>query len=86
MQNKNTEATLKENTVKVASNIQIVEPALAPQQPASTHARLILFAALLGSAGLGVLVALLLDYISKQRGMRILKPAPAPIDIHDTRL
>lgn len=86
LQNKNTEATLKENTVRTASNIQIVEPALAPEQPASTRARLILFVALLGSVGLGILVALLLDFISKQRGIRTLRPAPAPIDIHDTRL
>jgi uncharacterized protein involved in exopolysaccharide biosynthesis len=81
LQNKYTEATLKENTVKAASNIQIVEPALAPEQPVSTRSKLIMFVALIGSLGLGFLLALLLEYITSRGLIRRLRLVSAPAKI-----
>jgi uncharacterized protein involved in exopolysaccharide biosynthesis len=57
------EAVLKDETIRSVSYIQIVEPALAPLQPVSSHTALILTAALLGSLVLAVLLAFLLDNI-----------------------
>lgn len=66
LQSKYTEAALKETTVKAASFIQVVEPALAPSTPVSTKARVLLMLGLLGSLALGTLLALGLDYVSRQ--------------------
>jgi len=61
--NKYTEAELTAAAVKAANFIQIVDPAQPPTEPAS-NAAVLLALATVGSAGVGVLLALFLDYAS----------------------
>jgi uncharacterized protein involved in exopolysaccharide biosynthesis len=83
LQNKLTEAVLKENDVKTSSFLQVVEPAVAPLRPAPTNAKVLLILALFGSAGVGLMLAFLLDYLAGQLAGRTLLPTeliirPAP--------
>lgn len=60
---KYTEALIKENTIRTAGFIQVVEPAIAPAVTAPTNLGTIMLLALVGSLGLGVLVALAYEYM-----------------------
>jgi uncharacterized protein involved in exopolysaccharide biosynthesis len=77
LQSKLTEATLRENNIKTASYIQVVEPALAPLAPAGTNAKVLLILGAFSSLGVGVLLAFLLDYLTR-RPVLPLPPAPKP--------
>ncbi|MEO8285672.1 MAG: Wzz/FepE/Etk N-terminal domain-containing protein [Chloroflexota bacterium] len=65
--NKYQEAVLKEDSVKAASFVQIVEQASAPDAPAPTKVQVILLLAVGGSLGFGILLALLLDSLRKRK-------------------
>jgi uncharacterized protein involved in exopolysaccharide biosynthesis len=62
--NKYTEASLKENTVKQASAIQLIEPAVAPSQPAPTKQTTMLALALVGSLSIGIMLAFALESLT----------------------
>lgn len=78
---KHTEAVLKEDTVQAASFIQIVEPALAPSQPAPIKLKVLLVLAVAGSLGLGVMLAFLLEYVTGPERSGLPAPASAPAEI-----
>jgi uncharacterized protein involved in exopolysaccharide biosynthesis len=61
------EAQIKEHTVKQVSYIQIIEPAVAPQGATSGSLAINLLLALIGSLGVGLGLALLLDFISRNK-------------------
>jgi uncharacterized protein involved in exopolysaccharide biosynthesis len=61
MQDKYTEAAIKAQAVRAANFIQVVEPAQAPLRPVSNLKTVVL--AISGSLGLGVLLAVLMEYI-----------------------
>jgi uncharacterized protein involved in exopolysaccharide biosynthesis len=58
------EAELKQSTIRTASFIQVVEPALAPTQPAETKLKPLLGLTLAGTLGVGVMLALLLETVA----------------------
>lgn len=58
LQDKYTEALIKENTIRTAGFIQVVEPAIPPVVSAPTNLKTLMILALVGSLGLGVLAAL----------------------------
>ena len=57
------EADLKANAVLAANSLQVTQPAQVPDEPVSDRTRL-LVVGVVGSLGLGIMLALLLDYIS----------------------
>lgn len=78
LQEKYAEAVLKENTVKNAGFIQMIEPAIAPDAPAPTRLKTLLVLAIVASLGLGITSVLLLEYIaSRQNTTRRFNTTPA---------
>jgi|GEM_PF-1533265 len=80
LEDKYGEAVLKENTVKAASFIQIVEPAIAPTAPVPTKLRVLLILAVAGSLGLGVMWVFLLEYIANRKAPVPLVPSQKPVN------
>jgi len=78
---KYTEAVLKENTVQAASFIQVVEPALAPARPAPTRMKTLLGLAVVGSLGLGVMLAFVLESLTSYQAAPMPVPARRPAEI-----
>ncbi len=76
MQEKYNEAAIKAAAVRAANFIQIVGPAKPPSAPVSNRKWLLL--AITGSLGGGVLLAFLLDYVSRFR-RHAPEPAGAPL-------
>ena len=66
LQDKFSEAELKENTVKTVSFIQVIEPALVPDTPVATNSRVVLGLALLGGLGLGIVLAFALEALQRR--------------------
>lgn len=60
---KYTEALLKESTVKAVNYIQPLEPAIAPQHPVATGGAALLTLALVGSLGVGIMLAIGVEYL-----------------------
>lgn len=61
------EAALKEDSVRAASFIQVVEPAIAPARPAPLKLQAILVLWLVAALALSIAVALLLEFLSTRR-------------------
>ncbi len=78
LRTKLTEATLKEETVRRATAIQIVEPAIEPSRPASSKQGTLLALAFVGSLGVGLMLALALDSVGGL-GTRLLLGSPVPL-------
>jgi uncharacterized protein involved in exopolysaccharide biosynthesis len=76
LQSKYTEAVLKESTIKNATYIQVVEPAIAPSQPAPSKHTSLMVLALAGSLGLGIVLAFAANYIIGLAAVR--PPVAAP--------
>jgi uncharacterized protein involved in exopolysaccharide biosynthesis len=68
LQEKFAEAALKENTIKNAGFIQVIEPAISPDTPAPTQLKTLLVLAIVASLGLGISSIFLLEYISNRQG------------------
>lgn len=78
LQDKYTEATLKEETVKNVTYIQFAEQISTPTRPISSNFAALLVLTLVASLCAGILLALVLEYLSKMR-----LPAPPKIETSD---
>lgn len=77
--NKYTEALLKAESARTANYIQVVEPAIAPTQPAPRKLSVLLGLAMVGSLGVGIGLAFLLEYLTGPRAAKAPASARASI-------